>query len=875
MSANMELEKMAQNINVQSMLKVLDYTKANKKWFDEKELLAGYHTVSILGEKVKGQRDPEMRIAKINYDFAGKRILDVGCSNGGLLHALAGKIGVGVGVDFNSKCINAANALKAINRRDNIHFYTFDLDKEDLAMLRHFIFGEAVDVCFFFNISLWVSRWKEVFSLCSSLTTTVFFESHGDDKQQSEQIDFVKTIYNSVQLLSEQSDDDPTYSKRKMYICENKKLEKEGFDLDEKVNFLQSFDENTVAEAYKSVFIGDEVNTIKFYPNTHESVVVAINDEYIVKLPKPKRGIAGLLAEKSITDFIRGRVAIDIPALSIYLSPVSLVRYRRLEGSTFDKSRYLNLPERSKNALAGQLAQFMFSLHSIPRAEIETAKITLKPSWELKPDLVESRLGDEQDVVVKALLSEVLKNHRALSVPDSNIIFGHFDLHGSNLIFNNELTNITGVIDFGNCKLGDLHQDFSTINLSSPDLAERVIDCYERVSERSVNRLLVWHYTTIFYLNLLSGLKKNDDKFAYWLGELHRWYDYLLEKRAIERLKSRTPATAISSGWRKWIASNLMKGASNTSLQKTLREQGYSHLDIATELRLASEHPYVNAGKEIFHVLNKRNWLLKTCDALAALDPRYSTQVAVIKTPSFDMFIRDYYSKHLPVVLTGGVDNWPALDKWNPEYFLDLYGDKDIEVQFDREQDPLYERNAGKHKKRMSMREFVGMVLDNGDSNNYYMTANNTKNSMSSIASLFEDIDDFGDGYRKKSEGKIDAFLWFGPKGTFTPIHHDLTNNMLVQIYGRKKVTLIPAWQVPWLYNDKGVYSAATFPEFDEDRHSLMKNVTPMEVTIGPGESLFIPIGWWHCVESLDVSISVSFTNFEAPNQFSNDFPRG
>ena len=37
------------------------------------------------------------------------------------------------------------------------------------------------------------------------------------------------------------------------------------------------------------------------------------------------------------------------------------------------------------------------------------------------------------------------------------------------------------------------------------------------------------------------------------------------------------------------------------------------------------------------------------------------------------------------------------------------------------------------------------------------------------------------------------------------------------------------------------------------------KKAEYIEGILGPGDGLFIPVGWWHYVRSLDVSFSVSF----------------
>ncbi|KAA0912753.1 cupin-like domain-containing protein [Psychrobacter sp. ANT_WB68] len=327
---------------------------------------------------------------------------------------------------------------------------------------------------------------------------------------------------------------------------------------------------------------------------------------------------------------------------------------------------------------------------------------------------------------------------------------------------------------------------------------------------------------------------------------------------------------------KQWVGANLLQGVSKDSIAQVLLQQGYTHAEVLLELETACKSPYLQAGVKSSQILNKREWLLQTCDDLARLDPGYNQKIDVIDTPSFDVFIKDYYSKHKPVVLRKGIDHWPALKKWNPQYFADILGDSEIQVQFDRESDTLFERHSDKYRKSMLMSEFVNMIENDGESNNYYMTANNTQQNVETIRPALDDIGDFGQGYRQllDDDAAFSTYFWMGPKGTFTPLHHDLTNNMLVQVYGRKKVTLIPAWQVPWIYNDLHVYSEVDFPNFDIKTHPLMQHVTPIEVTIEAGDALFIPIAWWHCVEGLDKSISISFTNFNAPNNYAESFKK-
>ncbi|WP_159725893.1 class I SAM-dependent methyltransferase, partial [Acinetobacter proteolyticus] len=297
---------------VNNTLKILDYSKANKKWFDERGFVAGYHSFTLNNQFFKGQRNIEERVCNIDEKYyLDKNILDIGCSTGGLLYHLSNKINKGVGVDFNTKCINAANLIKNNFNLDNLSFYTFDLDKENLDLIKSFTNSMKVDLCFFMNLSLWVKKWKEAFTFLADIAEIMVFEAHGNPSQQEEQLSFIKSVYREVELVNEQSSDDESYLKRSMYICKDRITGTET----KEVHQISSYDIEPIGEFYKK-FFGTDFNKIYKFNGTHESHVFEI-DGYILKFPRAK-DYSYINKEIKLAQLLKDRVGIKIPEIYIY-----------------------------------------------------------------------------------------------------------------------------------------------------------------------------------------------------------------------------------------------------------------------------------------------------------------------------------------------------------------------------------------------------------------------------------------------------------------------------------------------------------------------------------------------------------------------------
>jgi ribosomal protein L16 Arg81 hydroxylase len=190
-----------------------------------------------------------------------------------------------------------------------------------------------------------------------------------------------------------------------------------------------------------------------------------------------------------------------------------------------------------------------------------------------------------------------------------------------------------------------------------------------------------------------------------------------------------------------------------------------------------------------------------------------------------------------------------------------------IEVMTGRDADPRYEREPDRHRTEMRFADYIDMVYSGKVTNDYYLVANNAFLQRPAAEPLLEDFAAFPE-YLNPAAASDQSFLWFGPAGTVTPLHHDTSNILMAQVVGRKHYRLVPASQWHFVYNNTGVFSDVDCESPDFNRHSDFRKATVIDVILEPGEVLFMPVGWWHHARALDVSMTISFTNFVFPNYF-------
>lgn len=325
----------------------------------------------------------------------------------------------------------------------------------------------------------------------------------------------------------------------------------------------------------------------------------------------------------------------------------------------------------------------------------------------------------------------------------------------------------------------------------------------------------------------------------------------------------------LTPDWLQWLAENRLWDCDPATMLDTMVAAGQNPEHSAAAVAQIDSDPVFQAARRHQQMLRK---LESVCANLQQVWQQHPGYAVIEKRRGLgrDEFLAHYVRGCRPVVLTDIAEDWPALRRWSPADLAARFGHLDVDVQVGRNTDSLFEQNKEQLRQRMKVSQFVDLVLSGGATNDHYLTANDEMLRRPEFLPLLQDIG--------RMPPVCDAALlhtaasfWFGPAGTRTPLHHDTLMLFHTQVVGRKRWRFVSPLQTPLLYNRMGVYSPIDLDAPDHARYPRLREAVVLETVLEPGDTLFLPLGWWHQVTSLEMSMSFSYTNLAAdvPNEFS------
>ena len=228
-------------------------------------------------------------------------------------------------------------------------------------------------------------------------------------------------------------------------------------------------------------------------------------------------------------------------------------------------------------------------------------------------------------------------------------------------------------------------------------------------------------------------------------------------------------------------------------------------------------------------------------------------KVEKISGISTEEFKKKYLNAGVPVILQDFVSkDSPAWTKWNYDYFKEIAGDKEVSLL--GKEDASNDKAASSPVAKMKFGEYLDLIQREPTELRIFLF-----NLMKLKPELNKDII-----YNDPTGGKVIQwlpYLFFGGQGSSTRNHFDIdmSHVFLTQYKGTKKIWLFPLNQSDLMYKlPYNFHSIANLKDPDYEKFPALKHLNGYEAEIHPGETIFMPSGWWHYIQYPTEGYSIS-----------------
>ncbi len=236
---------------------------------------------------------------------------------------------------------------------------------------------------------------------------------------------------------------------------------------------------------------------------------------------------------------------------------------------------------------------------------------------------------------------------------------------------------------------------------------------------------------------------------------------------------------------------------------------------------------------------------------------------------------RDFYEQfvrpRVPVIIDR-MAPWPALDRWSIEMFRTRFSDREVPIGgVLRQLGPFLDEVEGATTERPSAylnQVPVGKYFPELEKDLLPVAGAMLPNWLSSPVI-------------PKRAGTRDGFceLFIGGAGAgFSQLHFDsfYVNTYITQIVGPKDFTLFSPEDTQNLYPEPGRPNLSRIQDLSTATSEFpnISRARPIEVRVHPGETLFVPWGFWHAsrLSGPSIAVAASTANSENWTLFRDDF---
>jgi hypothetical protein len=240
---------------------------------------------------------------------------------------------------------------------------------------------------------------------------------------------------------------------------------------------------------------------------------------------------------------------------------------------------------------------------------------------------------------------------------------------------------------------------------------------------------------------------------------------------------------------------------------------------------------------------------------------------------SVKTFNREYRNR-VPVVVTDALDTWRARSAWTFGELKVHYGKTVVHVQGFQD---------GQPHQALDRRMLLGEYIDNILTKDFHAFPFYLRDNHSLFVGHKELWGDFThprycfDWFRLLPDFTVrpGPRIFIGPRGSVQNLHQDMWGTFfwMAQLEGRKHWILFSPDQKDLLFEHPksdfpGSVKRPVRPDKpDLERYPLFAGAQGLECFCGPGDLIIVPRDWFHWVQSLDPSVSLTH-NYMGPGNF-------